>query len=198
MMRTARENAGAFCAVRFGNVIGSRGSVITTFTKQIERGGPLTVTDPRMSRFFMSVQEAVQLVLQAGAMVSGGEVYMLEMGEPVNILELAKRMIRLSGLEVGSDIEVRITGRRPGEKLLERLTAEGEKTEATSHPSIRLVHALPLEDAKLDVGLEALAGIAASTDSTAGADTLLQLAQSINPHRPVADPEGAPWSSTTI
>lgn len=197
VMRTASEHEGAFCAVRFGNVIGSRGSVIATFAKQIERGGPVTVTDPRMSRFFMSVQEAVQLVLQAGALVTGGELYMLEMGEPVNILELAKRMIRLSGYEVGSEIEVRITGRRPGEKLFERLTADGEETEPTAHPSIRLVHAVPLAKAQLDMGLTALHAVAEATDSTAGADTLLALAQSITSSRPSTDPEGAPWSSTT-
>ncbi len=125
-----------WCSVRFGNVLGSRGSVIPTFAKQIAAGGPLTVTDPRMTRFFMSVREAVQLVLQAATMAAGEEIFMLDMGEPVNILELAERMVRLSGRQVGSEIPIRFTGRRPGEKLAEDLANPEEFANQTSHPSI--------------------------------------------------------------
>ncbi len=145
----------AYCAVRFGNVLGSRGSVVPTFLRQIEAGGPVTVTDRRMSRFFMSIHEAVQLVLQAAAMSSagGGEIFMLDMGEPVKIHDLAERMIRLSGRRPGQDIEIRITGIRPGEKLEEQLSRPDENSAPTDHESINRLAPLPIRRDQLEQGV---------------------------------------------
>ena len=124
-----------FVAVRFGNVLGSSGSVIPIFRRQIERGGPVTVTNPEMTRFFMTIPEASSLVVQAGAMGGRGQVYVLDMGEPVRILDLAKQMIRLSGRRE-EDIPIVFTGSRAGEKVHEVLWNEGEAVGPTSHPKI--------------------------------------------------------------
>lgn len=125
-----------FVAVRFGNVLGSSGSVIPIFKQQIKDGGPVTVTHEDINRFFMTIPEACQLVLQAGAMAQGGEVFILDMGEPVRIMDLAKNLIQLSGLEVGKDIEIKVTGLRPGEKLYEELLLDTESAIKTDHNKI--------------------------------------------------------------
>lgn len=125
-----------FITTRFGNVLGSNGSVIPLFQKQIEQGGPITLTDERITRFFMTIPEACQLVLEAGAMGEGGEVFVFDMGESVKIIDLAKKMIKLNGLELGKDIEIKVTGLRPGEKLYEELLADDENTLPTHHPLI--------------------------------------------------------------
>ncbi len=133
---SAREAGSAYMITRFGNVLGSRGSVVLTMKDQIARGGPVTVTHPEMTRFFMTIPEAVQLLLQAAALGHGGEVFVFDMGGPVRILDLAHDLIRLSGLEVGEDIDVIYTGARPGEKLYEELFLPGERYDRTLHEKI--------------------------------------------------------------
>ena len=127
-----------FTITRFGNVLGSNGSVIPLFKKQIENGGPLTVTDQNITRYFMTIPEACRLVLEAGAMGDGGEIYIFDMGKSVKIFDMAKRMISLSGLKYPEDIDIKITGLRPGEKLFEELLATGENTIPTYHNKIMI------------------------------------------------------------
>jgi len=139
LLRSLSEQPGnttLFTSVRFGNVFGSRGSVVPTFNNQIDNGGPVTITDPEMSRYFMSIAEAVNLVIHAACMTNGGDSYLLKMGEEVRIVDLAERMIRLRGMRPGVDIEIKITGMRPGEKLHEELHSETEVLLDTIHPNI--------------------------------------------------------------
>jgi FlaA1/EpsC-like NDP-sugar epimerase len=142
-----------FVAVRFGNVLNSSGSVIPIFRRQIEKGGPVTVTHPEMTRYFMTIPEAVSLVVQAGAIGGRGQVYVLDMGEPVKILDLAVNMIRLSGRDPETDISITFVGVRPGEKLHEELWTDGEKVGPTSHPKILRAARPPIDAEWLDEGL---------------------------------------------
>jgi FlaA1/EpsC-like NDP-sugar epimerase len=132
------ENPTKFITTRFGNVLGSNGSVIPRFKKQIAEGGPVTVTHPEITRYFMTIPEASQLVLEAGAMGKGGEIFLFDMGESIKIVDLAKKMIKLSGLTLGKDIQLLYTGLRPGEKLYEELLNDAENTMATHHPKIMI------------------------------------------------------------
>lgn len=144
-----RRSKTKFVAVRFGNVLGSRGSVIPVFKRQIKEGGPVTVTHPEMVRYFMTIPEAVQLVIQAGAFAKGGEIFILNMGQPVKIIDLAKDLIRLSGLEPDIDIKIKFTGMRPGEKLYEEILTDEEGLSATKHDRIFAGKAMDFSEPKL-------------------------------------------------
>jgi FlaA1/EpsC-like NDP-sugar epimerase len=156
------ESETRFAAVRFGNVLGSSGSVVPIFQKQIAAGGPVTVTHPQMKRYFMTIPEASQLVMQAGAIGNGGEIFVLDMGEPIEILELARRLIRAHGLREGEDISIEFTGSRPGEKLFEELAGDNERTAPTSHESIRVWSVPRPSSEQMHVNLELLAKAARS------------------------------------
>jgi FlaA1/EpsC-like NDP-sugar epimerase len=142
-----------FIATRFGNVLGSNGSVIPLFKKQIENGGPITVTHPEITRYFMTIPEACQLVLEAGAMGKGGEVFVFDMGESVKIVDLAKKMIILSGLQLGKDIQIEYSGLRPGEKLYEELLSNNENTLPTHHTKIMIAKLVTPSFAAMEIAL---------------------------------------------
>ena len=160
IVRSFQPIGSVFCAVRFGNVVGSRGSVIPTFLRQIQRGGPVTVTDPSMTRYFMSVEEAVQLVLQAATLATGGEVFTLDMGEPVRIIDLARRLIHLSGRVPNRDVDVIVIGPRPGEKVVEELMGPGEQFVPSAHPGIAVSWPAAYERPLLKAALRQLEALA--------------------------------------
>jgi FlaA1/EpsC-like NDP-sugar epimerase len=149
-----------FVTVRFGNVLGSNGSVIPIFRSQIAKGGPVTVTHPDMKRFFMTIPEAAQLVLQAGAMGDGGEIFILDMGEPVRIVDLARDLVTLSGLRPDEDIEIKFSGVRPGEKLYEELASDAENADKTKHPKIFTGRIKTHAWDAVQIGVEALLDLA--------------------------------------
>lgn len=142
-----------FITTRFGNVLGSNGSVIPLFEKQIAKGGPITVTHPDITRYFMTIPEACRLVLEAGSMGNGGEIFVFDMGQSVKIVDLAKQMIQLSGLELGKDIQIVFTGLRPGEKLYEELLATEESTKPTHHQKILIAQVSSVESEVVNVGI---------------------------------------------
>merc|ERR1712000_368548 len=148
-----------FITTRFGNVLGSDGSVIPLFRKQIEKGGPLTVTHKDITRYFMTIPEACQLVLEAAAMGNGGEIFVFDMGEPIKIFNLAKNMIILSGLRYPEDIDIKITGLRPGEKIYEELLADGENTKKTYHEKIMIAKSRYVDTENVEKQINTLTGI---------------------------------------
>ena len=149
-----------FVTVRFGNVLNSEGSVVPIFKKQIAEGGPVTITDPKMKRYFMTIPEASQLILQAAAMGKGGEIFVLDMGEPIEIVALAKTLITLSGFRPGEEIEMVFTGPRAGEKLFEELSIEGEDMQRTRHPKISIWKNIPIDRDRLQTSINELINIA--------------------------------------
>jgi FlaA1/EpsC-like NDP-sugar epimerase len=189
----AHEGASTrYCMVRFGNVLGSSGSVVPLFRKQIQDGGPITVTHPDITRYFMTIPEAATLVLQAGAMGSGGDVFVLDMGAPVKIIDLAKRMIHLSGLEVRSpehsngDIEIVYSGLRPGEKLYEELLI-GENVTGTEHPLIMRAEEIQLPWEKLATLLDRADVACHAFDCTTLRNILLEAVDGYKPQSEICD-----------
>ncbi len=185
------QAATQFVTVRFGNVLGSSGSVIPIFKQQIAKGGPVTVTHPDMTRYFMTIPEAAQLVLQAGTMGNGGEIFVLDMGDPVKIVDLAHNMITLSGLRPGEDIDVVFSGTRPGEKLFEELLIDGENVNPTRHPKIGIWQSRREEWDEMIQRIDHL--IASADDSTP--DAIRQMLGDIVPEYQPAGPQGVPASA---
>jgi FlaA1/EpsC-like NDP-sugar epimerase len=185
----AETSATRFTTVRFGNVLGSNGSIIPLFKDQIRNGGPVTVTDPKVVRYFMTIPEATQLVLQAGCIGSGGEIFLLDMGEPVRIVELAEELIRLSGFTPHEDIEIVYSGLRPGEKLFEELLVAGEGVKPTIHEKIKVLAPVCLDRAWLSNELDYLF-VAASAHDVWG--VLASLRSLVPEFKPAYHFNGAP------
>jgi FlaA1/EpsC-like NDP-sugar epimerase len=191
VLQVAQTTGKPFVVVRFGNVLGSRGSVVPTFQKQIEAGGPVTITHPDICRYFMTIPEAVQLVLQALALSRGGEVFMLNMGQPVKIVDLARDLIRLSGYEVDRDIKIKFTGLRPGEKLFEELLIPGETYEPTEHEKLLVVlNASQMVPDSLELTVKALGEAAFQNNTSLILFLLEQLVAGYVPKYPDASLEG--------
>lgn len=170
-----KKSSTQYIITRFGNVLGSNGSVIPLFKKQIERGGPVTVTHPEITRYFMTIPEACQLVLQAATLGKGGEVFVFDMGESVKIIDLAKKMIKLSGLELGKDIQIVYTGLRPGEKLYEELLANNENTLPTPHKKILMAKVAEVEKEELNEALKKLQNYIETQDNNRLIKTLKEI-----------------------
>jgi FlaA1/EpsC-like NDP-sugar epimerase len=180
------KNKTKFVAVRFGNVLESNGSVVPMFRQQIAEGGPITVTDREVKRYFMTLPEASQLVIQAGALGKGGEVFVLDMGKPIKVLELAKEMIRLSGLKLGEDIEIKIIGLRPGEKLFEELLTEEERSGVlgdSGHEKIFIAKVEEVDGEKLEKDIKELERLAKKIDSEGIVRKLQEMVPSYEPNR---------------
>jgi FlaA1/EpsC-like NDP-sugar epimerase len=191
--QAARQSGRPYVAVRFGNVLGSRGSVVLTFKQQIAAGGPMTVTHPEMTRYFLTIPEAVQLVLQAAVLGRGGETFVLDMGEPVKIVDLARDLIGLSGLEEGRDIDIVYSGLRPGEKLFEELFVDSEDHQRTAHHKIFIANdaGRPIAGG-LDQAIDELVAAAEAGDAAAIRRELTRLIPEFRP------PAGAsPGRATT-
>ncbi|MCK8825886.1 polysaccharide biosynthesis protein [Fuchsiella alkaliacetigena] len=182
-----KESQTKFMAVRFGNVLGSHGSVIPLFKKQIKAGGPVTVTHEEVERYFMTIPEASQLVIEAGALGQGGEVFLLDMGQPVKIIDLARDLIELSGLEVGEDIEIEITGLRPGEKMYEELLTEKEDNLATEHERIFKAQLEKIDTELLYQNIDKLKKLIELSNSAAIIKCLVKLVGTYEPNRDFAD-----------
>jgi FlaA1/EpsC-like NDP-sugar epimerase len=182
----ARASQTRFVAVRFGNVLGSDGSVIPLFQRQLERGGPLTVTHPDARRYFMTIPEAVRLVLQAAAMGKGGEVFLLDMGEQVRIVDLARQLIRMSGLREGEDVEIIYTGLRAGEKLYEELHSQAEQARMTRHERVLRWELDAPDEAALLRDVEAVLAAAVAGDGAAIRQRLASLVPEYQEAKPGA------------
>ena len=179
----AKQDGTKFIAVRFGNVIDSRGSVLPKFRRQIARGGPVTVTHREVIRYFMTIPEAVQLLIQAGSMGNGGEIFVLDMGEPVKIADLARDLITLSGLEVGKDIKIKFIGLRPGEKLYEELLTVEEGVTATKHQRIFVAQPKSIDEDKLLEEIDKIASLAEKADFESIISKLQDIVPSYKPNR---------------
>ncbi|EPR69948.1 polysaccharide biosynthesis protein [Cyclobacterium qasimii] len=164
-----------FITTRFGNVLGSNGSVIPRFRSQIKNGGPITVTHPEITRYFMTIPEAVQLVLEAGTMGKGGEIFVFDMGKPIKIVDLAKKMIQLAGLEEGKDIDIVFSGLRPGEKLYEELLSSAELTQPTHHHKISIAKVLEYPYSEANVAISELLVINKHHDNLAVVQKMKQI-----------------------
>jgi len=175
------QSVSKFITVRFGNVVGSAGSVVPLFKNQIERGGPVTVTHPDVTRYFMTIPEACQLILQAGAMGEGGEIFLLDMGTPVKIVDMARDLIRLSGFEPEVDIKIDFVGLRPGEKLFEELITSGEGIVPTSHEKIMVLRGKACDQERLNAAIDDLAALALEQNAAGIREKLQEILEDYTP-----------------